>query len=250
MARAYRHWTPDEDARVVAEYAEACRLGRRRELAESMDRTVPSLSNRAQMLGLGDYSRDKDWRAQYKWDRETARAWLRLFIKEARRGGTVQMLCRKHGLNSDKVGRAISAHFPLRWMAVVEKTCEKNRWYAVGKGLERDVVNDLKKLGFRARRSYRSLGIDVEAVKLRDGIGYLVACRRGGYIAPEEWNDLVDQAERDGYTPLIAARALAYRYWLVTGRKSGRSGRANAQPWIPVQLTPAGLVPVLEVAGV
>lgn len=123
--------------------------------------------------------------------------------------------------------------------------------YSAGREAEYLVRDELLRCGYHVVRAAGSRGpVDLAATWKKRILGahhpiqfgveelLFVQVKRGGALAPAEWNDLYDLAEETGAVPVLAEKLLRQpvRFFRLTDRKDGGGRR---QPMEPFTLLPA-----------
>jgi Holliday junction resolvase len=105
------------------------------------------------------------------------------------------------------------------YIKIVEANWPKNTWYVRGRRFEWTCGKHMKANGFpHVVRSTFSRGVaDLTAVG-KDG-SLLIQCKRGGYMRPEEHDELWRAAQECGGTPILAGMpdGRNKRFWILTG---------------------------------
>lgn len=120
-----------------------------------------------------------------------------------------------------------------------------NRSYQAGAALELKVMRDLAAQGWVCFRSAGSKS-PVDVVACRAGEVAFVQSRRAGRLDTDEWNELMDLAERAGAVPVLVRSERVGRYAVLTygrlaARKDGTRGRRSPlASWEPAAAPPAG----------
>lgn len=98
---------------------------------------------------------------------------------------------------------------------------------ARGANFERKIKADLERMGYLVVRSARSLGA-ADLIAIAPGVVLLVQCKKQGYLAPDEWNELFRLAES---VDAVAVVASASGYWELQDYKNGQ----GPQPWSQIE---------------
>lgn len=231
-------FTEDERDRLRRDYVTYRAQGQVAQLAAEMGRTVQFLSRQARALGLTSYTYERRY-APWKYITEQAARMLFDQFKASSLG--VMEWCKRQQLDDESFREAMRSRWPDEWEHVIESKTPLTSPYRRGRALEYRIRDQLRDDGYFTMRSPSSKS-PVDVVAIKHGEVLFVQCKRGGILAPAEWNVLYDLAVSCGALPILAEnpRAGAYRYWLLTGHKSGRrTDRQPYQRWTPDLVEPA-----------
>lgn len=220
-----RPFTDEDVQRLKEVYVIYRNAGKLQELADEMGRTKQFICRRARYLGLTDRSRKSRWSA--KWELVSddlimgeMREWLESEM-------TLIDYCASKGIDDLGFSREAKRRFPAEWESITELKMGANGKYRRGRDFEYYVKRKLEELGYVALRSPASKG-PADVVAISKKAVYFIQCKIGGYIAVDEWNEIMDYAERVGAVPVLAAKGengRGARYYRMTGRKDGSKRR-------------------------
>lgn len=146
--------------------------------------------------------------------------------------------CSRHGYSVGGFTKAISEQWPDEWAMVTEdKRPKAANLYQMGRSLEQRIRLKLLAAGWFVVRSAGS-HTEADLVAAKDGVIWLVQCKRSGALPPAEWNALIDAAAKAGGVPVMVENphAGAIRWWALTSKKNGRGTGTKDRLPAPVEL--------------
>lgn len=224
-------WKDNEDEILRREYQVHRNEGKLAALAEKMGRTKQFICRKARALGLTDRKVAKPWLAVWKgMSEDEARKHFERFKKS---GFGLGQWCKRMGFDDLGFSRTMQDHFPDEWDLVIEAKSPKTK-YRLGRQVEYRVRNELRKLGYFALRSPRSLG-PIDLVAIKKGCVLFVQCKRSMSLPPLEWNALFEVAVSVGAIPVLAGsptgRGTVYKRML--GLKDGSKRKQPMEDFAP-----------------
>lgn len=146
--------------------------------------------------------------------------------------------CSRHGYSVTGFTKAVSEQWPEEWgLAQEEKRPEARNLYKMGRSLEQRTKLRLMAAGhFVVRSAGSKTAADLVAAK--DGIIWLVQCKRSGALPPAEWNALIDAAHMAGGVPVMVENPHAgtVNWWQLDTKKTGRGTGTKTKIPAPVAL--------------
>lgn len=227
-----RTFSERDRARLTAEYRIFRDSGRLRDLAEDMGRTVPFLSRQARTLGLTDRAAPKPTVRVWKGMPEITAGVIWDDFKSSSLG--LGAYCRSKGYDDLGFARTMRQHFGDEWEHVIEAKAPRQGMYRLGRAFEYAIRDRLKVAGYYVLRSPASKS-PTDLVAIAPGVVLFVQCKRGGALAPAEWNELFALAGSVGALPIMAQRVGArdVAYWLIEARKDGSRRRQPMRAFEP-----------------
>lgn len=199
--------------------------GKLQELADEMGRTKQFICRKARCLGLTDRNHRAPWQAKWEFVSDELIAdemneWLSSDM-------TLVDYCAFKGMDDLGFSREAKRRFPAEWDAIAELKLGSNNTYRRGRDFEYYVKRQLDGMGYVTFRAPASKG-PADVVAISKGAVYFIQCKIGGYIGVDEWNEIMDYADRVGAIPLMATKGdngRGARYFRLTGRKDGSKSR-------------------------
>jgi Holliday junction resolvase len=224
-------FTETEKERLQLEYHLYAFAERLDALAADMGRTKYFLCRQARALGLTDQKRAKPYIAKWKYmdDAVASGIWERFKTAHL----TLGEFCRKHGFDDLGFSKTMRERFADEYDYVIELKAPKQTHYRLGRAVEYKVRDFLRKSGYFALRSPKSLGpLDVLAIKR--GLVLFVQCKRAMAVSVRQWNALYDLSEYVGAIALVAGQPArrGLSFMRIIGPKDGTK---RAQPWEPYE---------------
>lgn len=146
--------------------------------------------------------------------------------------------CSRHGYSVGGFTKAMSEMWPEEWAMVTEDKRPKSaNLYRMGRSLEQRVKLKLMAAGWFVVRSAGSKTA-ADLVAAKDGVIWLVQCKRSGALPPAEWNALLDAAAQAGGVPVMVENphARTVNWWALKTPKTGRGTGAKDPLPAPVEL--------------
>lgn len=230
--RPMRRFLDDETIRLLRDYRTFRDAGLLSKLAAEMGRTVPFLCRKARDLGLTNPKAAKRYASTWKYMPEDVARGLMDRFKRSSFG--LMQFCKRMGYADEGFSETMRRYFLDEWESVIEAKQPAQTMYRLGRSFEYRVRDYLRARGFFVLRSPASKS-PIDLVAIRPGEVLLIQCKRGGGLAPGEWNELYDLASSCGATPVLAGTPtgrglVCYR---LTGRKDG--ARTSRQPYEPYE---------------
>jgi hypothetical protein len=212
--------------RIVSEYPLHRDAGTVALLAAELGCTRVMLHRHAQLLEVHEASPPP--RAFERLTPEVARGLLERF-RHGRGGVGEWCLRRGYSVAEFSTGMERALGDEYRQVVLTKRRPNTSR---LGRSLEWRVRDVLVGAGYRVMRAAASRGAaDFIAVR-RDG-NLMVQVRRGGFLAPAEWNELIELAEAGRMTAVLVSSPLGgeLHWYRLTGPKDGAGGRQPMEPW-------------------
>lgn len=146
--------------------------------------------------------------------------------------------CSRHGYSVSGFTAAMAEMWPEEWaVAQEEKRPEARNLYKMGRSLEQRTRLRLMAAGYFVVRSAGSKSA-ADLVAAKDGVIWLVQCKRSGALPPAEWNALIDAAAMAGGVPVMVENPHAgtTNWWRLDSKKNGRGTGEKSRLPTPVQL--------------
>lgn len=146
--------------------------------------------------------------------------------------------CSRHKYSVSGFSAAMAEMWPEEWgVAQEEKRPEARNLYKMGRSLEQRTRLRLMAAGYFVVRSAGSKSA-ADLVAAKDGVIWLVQCKRSGALPPAEWNALIDAADMAGGVPVMVENPHAgtTNWWTLGTKKTGRGTGTKTRMPAPVQL--------------
>lgn len=222
---------PDLLARIRAEAKIARRHMGPQQYADELQVTVPKLRELENVAGTTQV---------VPWSKLSEPVLRSMFDAYIEGREVASRFCSRHGYSVGGFSKAMQEMWPDEWSVTQEeKRPEARNLYRMGRSLEHRTRLRLMAAGWVVVRSAGSKTA-ADLVAMKDGVTWLVQCKRAGALPPSEWNELLSMAEQAGGVPVMVENPHSgtVRWWQLLTPKQGR-GTGDKEP-IPAPVPQRG----------